>query len=590
VRRIFPAANALAAYGAWLKSQGKAVSALTVSVNDTTGPVAGAHVDLKCGDSKWPAETGADGRVAAYVLPGTWSARVKAVGSVAAEGAATVGAGAAEIAVNLETPARVMAAITGDAGAAIPCKVQFKGLNGTASPDWGPKSARHAIENLYYSENGKFTVPINPGEYEAIVSYGPVYDVERVKLTVVKGQTAPLTVRLKRSVMPDGWVSADYHSHSSPSGDNTTDQRGRVLNLLCEHIDFAPCTEHARVDSYVPHLEALGVKDLMGTCSGMELTGSPLPLAHLNAFPLKLKPRTQNNGGPDTASRPEDQLKRLSEWDDNAEKLVQQNHPDIGWLFFDRNGDYTRDEGHKEGFKYMNVIEVHPIDMILEMKPAYTVMTMLRNNRIFNWLQLLNLGFRIPGVVNTDAHYNSHGSGGVFNWVLCSEKVPGKIDPLEIVRNSKAGHIVMSNGPFLRVDLNGALPGADLSLPGGEGLLNVEVQSANWVSIDRVQVLINGRPETALNFTRADNPDLFQEKSGLRFKKTIPISLKSDAHVIVVATGNTPLGDVMGPDWGKQKPAALSNPIYVDVDGGGFKANGDTLGGDIPVKGDRPVK
>jgi hypothetical protein len=30
-------------------------------------------------------------------------------------------------------------------------------------------------------------------------------------------------------------------------------------------------------------------------------------------------------------------------------------------------------------------------------------------------------------------------------------------------------------------------------------------------------------------------------------------------------------------------PIAVSNPIYVDVDGGGFKPNADTLGSPLPV-------
>jgi hypothetical protein len=37
--------------------------------------------------------------------------------------------------------------------------------------------------------------------------------------------------------------------------------------------------------------------------------------------------------------------------------------------------------------------------------------------------------------------------------------------------------------------------------------------------------------------------------------------------------------------WGRQQPTAISNPIYVDVDGGGFTPNYDTLGFDLPVKG-----
>ena len=67
-----------------------------------------------------------------------------------------------------------------------------------------------------------------------------------------------MEAKLVRSVKTDGWISADFHSHSSPSGDNTSSQLGRVLNLLCEHVEFAPCTEHNRLSTYDPHLQASG--------------------------------------------------------------------------------------------------------------------------------------------------------------------------------------------------------------------------------------------------------------------------------------------------------------------------------------------
>jgi hypothetical protein len=41
---------------------------------------------------------------------------------------------------------------------------------------------------------------------------------------------------------------------------------------------------------------------------------------------------------------------------------------------------------------------------------------------------------------------------------------------------------------------------------------------------------------------------------------------------------------VHGPNWGQHQPAAFINPVYVDVDGEGFKANGDTLGHPLPVR------
>jgi hypothetical protein len=367
-----------------------------------------------------------------------------------------------------------------------------------------------------------------------------------------------------------------------------------VLNLLAEHIEFAPCTEHNRLSSYTPHLQALKAERLMGTCVGMELTGTPLPLNHQNAFPLVLKPRTQDQGAPVTDEDPQVQIRRLLEWDDHAEKLVQQNHPDIGWLFYDRDGDGKPDGGYKDGFACMHVIEVHPIHDVLTMEPHQvrvdrTGKRLRYNHTVFNWLQLLNQGHRIWGVVNTDAHYNFHGSGGLRNYVQCPTEVPGDINPLDIVRECKKGHVIMTTAPYMQVKLNDALPGDDLSLKEGNGDLSISVHCANWYDIDRVQVLLNGKPEPSLNFTRESHPDLFSKKA-LRFQHRVALSLKEDAHVIVVALGNEPLGEVAGPLWGRANPTAVSNPIFVDVDGGGFKPNGDTLGVPLPTRGGTPVQ
>jgi hypothetical protein len=40
----------------------------------------------------------------------------------------------------------------------------------------------------------------------------------------------------------------------------------------------------------------------------------------------------------------------------------------------------------------------------------------------------------------------------------------------------------------------------------------------------------------------------------------------------------------MGPDHADDPPVAVSNPIFVDVDGNGFQPNRDPLG-KLPVKG-----
>jgi hypothetical protein len=604
VRRLFPGPHLLAVKGEAARFRGLPVVHQGWHLVDPSfKPVVGAEITLKQGDAVYGTGRSDEwGWVRAALPPEKFQVSVKSIGRGVREDGIDLGTHKKDTHISteygLERASEVVAEISDEKGGPIPCKVAFKGLGDTLSPYWGPPAARQAVVNLFHSVDGRFTVPINPGSYEAIISYGPCFDVVRVPLKVEKGARVPLKATLKRAFRTPGWVSADFHSHSSPSGDNTGDQRGRVLNHICDNIEFAPCTEHNRIDSYVPHLKALKAEHLLGTCTGIELTGQPLPLNHQNAFPLTLRPRTQDGGAPLTDADPVVQIRRLFEWEGpKAEVLVQQNHPDIGWLFFDRDGDGKPDDGYKAGFPYMHVMEVHPIDDVLDLSPTRTgtgpvkTRRYLYNNTVFNWLQLLNQGHRIPGVVNTDAHYNYHGTGGVRVYVRCDAKSPGAIDPLEIVRHAKKGHLVMSNGPFLDVKLGEALPGDDAKAEKGKPApLDIKVYCANWYDVDRVQVLLNGRPDPKLNFTRESHPALFT-KDALRFRHRIDLRLEQDAHVIVVATNEAAeLGEVSGPFYGRQNPTAVSNPIWVDADGNGFRPNRDTLGHPLPVKGGKVIK
>jgi hypothetical protein len=241
-------------------------------------------------------------------------------------------------------------------------------------------------------------------------------------------------------------------------------------------------------------------------------------------------------------------------------------------------------------FAQMDVVEVHPISSILKPVPIDEFGTRKFNNRIFNWLQLLNQGFHLPGVVNTDAHYNFHGSGGLRNWIQSTTDDPAAIQPLDIVHAAEQGRVILSNGPFLEVSL--VETGKSKSVTAGESLdaksskltLSIRVQCPNWFDIDRVFVLVNGRVSSEHDYRRDTHSNRFRS-GAVKFDEKLDLQVSDDSHIIVVAAGEkSTLGKVLGPDWGKQQPTAVSNPIYVDTDGGGFRANKDTLGHPLPVK------
>jgi hypothetical protein len=555
---------------------------LTVT-GDGGEPVPGADVlVLREGREADAAHTDREGKAQFALANGRYVLNVSQPGRAPRVAAAEVAEGAASaVGVKLGPRSQVTLEVTDGEGRPSPCKVQFLGVETTPHPDLGPRQRHNGCGNLFFSADGRGEVPLPAGRYYAIVSRGPEVDAVYRFVNLGEGKSVKLSARLVRTVNSAGWVSADFHNHSTESGDNTTSAESRIVCLAAEGVEFAASTEHNRIQTYRGRLKALGLEKVLATSDGIELTGSPLPLNHHNAFPLRHHPNRQDGGGPLVALDPLAQIKRLHEHDHGSEKLVQQNHPDLGWLVYDRNGDGVPDAGFGT-LPFTHAIEIWRPN-ILDLKPTEPIGPVLRNNRVFNWLQLLNQGVRLPGVANTDAHYCIHESGRIRNYVRCSTDDPAKIDEMEMVREAKKGHLVMTNGPFLDVSLEGALPGDDVRLQ-GPGALKVRVECPNWLDVDRVQVLVNGRPDPNLNFTRESHPSLFGDGT-VKFKADLRASFLRDSHVIVVAIGErSTTGPVMGQS--SEPPVAIANPIFVDADGNGFAPNKDTLGAPLPVRKD----
>lgn len=620
-RRLLVGTDSLAVQTLAYQSRSEPLATGVVKLFDGTHPVAGAKITvLQEGEVVGYGLSDPRGSFTASLPPGPYTVVAEANGHAREEHRGVLRDTPAEVDAehrfDMSVPGYVQGKITGiEAGPdgtqridAIPAKIEFIGTGKTPSPDFGPESAVRGVQNLQYTPGGRFHCKLLPGTYRYAISHGPEYDAAFGQLTVSAGETVPLEVVLPRVVDSSGWLSSELHSHSSPSGDNTGSQAGRVLNLLAEHLEFCPCTEHQRIDVYDEHLDRFDAQSRMLTCAGMELTGRPLPLNHQNAFPLRYTPHTQDGGGPRTHSNPVTQIKRLAEWDDNSHKLVQTDHPDIPQMIGDRDKNGQPDEGFEAMFGYMDVIEVHPPELIFEpLDPEEPSENGIgtggwpaRNNAIKNWLQLLNLGYRVTGVVNTDAHYNWHGSGWLRNWVKSSTDDPAKATVAEMIESLEQGHVVMSNGPFMevtaRAGTQAAIPGEDLAAVDGKATVRVVVRCPNWIEVNRVQLFLNGRAVESLNVTARKNRELFSEGPEV-FDHTFEVELTEDTHVVVACGGmGQSIGRMYGTEeWGRRIPVAVSNPIFIDTDGDTdsdglpFEANGDGLGLPLPtLEGHKP--
>ncbi|MGV3530793.1 MAG: CehA/McbA family metallohydrolase [Chthoniobacteraceae bacterium] len=536
--------------------------------------------------------TNAEGQFTFAVPAGAYTLSVLDQGRPDVERQITVEAGQTQtVPVEMAAASVVRFQITDEAGASIPCKVQFHATGDTPWPYLGPENRAHGCVDQYHSEKGAFDVQLAPGTYRAIVTRGIEYSHLSQEITVPPGEPVTVAGQLKRLVDTRGWISADYHNHSTPSGDNTCGTNDRLINLAAEHIEFAPTTEHNRLYDWAPHIEQLGLKDFIQTVPGMELTGSG---PHFNAFPFKPVPFTQDNGAPVWNRDPRITAVTLRDWQGaEPDRWVQINHPDMVENFIDRDGDGKVDGGYQGLATLIDGIETQNFSasQILSGAPLRVGKNKegkesISYHREFIWLQMLNRGHRYAAMAVCDAHSVwGNGVGGWRMYMPSSTDEPAKIDWRENSRHARAGRSFLTTGPFLQVRAEGqAGPGEEVRA-NGRVALEVKVQCTDWIDIDRVQVLVNGRAHKELNFTRASHADWFAD-GVVKFQRTIKVPLTEDAHIIVVATGE---GHTLATGYGtssqaKIRPIAYHNPIFVDVDGGGFRPNGDTLDWPLPVK------
>jgi hypothetical protein len=135
----------------------------------------------------------------------------------------------------------------------------------------------------------------------------------------------------------------------------------------------------------------------------------------------------------------------------------------------------------------------------------------------------------------------------------------------ELVRAIKRDRdVIVTNGPFVKVSIDGKGMGQLATTQKGKARLDVAVQAAPWIDVRHLEVFVNG--------SRRGKPiDIPASQKPLRFQGSVELKIDRDAYVVVVVRGDAPLGPVLPPDEGQTAPTPLviANPIFVDRDGDG---------------------
>lgn len=434
--------------------------------------------------------------------------------------------------------------ITDAFGEPIPCRLIVTGLEGTLDPHFVSVPHVSAAGNEVHSITGEGRVDIPPGHYRVVISRGIEWSVAQKVIDVKPEHGVALRATLSHDMPTPGWISADLHLHARPSGDSELPLDERITSLITAGVEFAVATDHNHVTDYGPTIQKLDAHPMLASTSGVEITTRTW--GHFNAYPLDpAKPP------PPWAVDPPEIFAAVRELSPDA--VIQVNHPwRPGYGYFHRAALNERTGAHwRKQFSF----DFDLIEVINGYELGTSDVFMKNLGRYFD---LLNLGHHYTAVGSSDSHkLTNEWAGYPRTYVRVANDRPARVTATELAKSLKAGHAVVSLGPFVEAHIGEAGPGDSITTTPGSLPLDISVRAPDWVNVDRVDVFVNG--EVADTFTVGEGA----YGGNTRFSRTVDLPLSDDAFIVVVARGERPLDEVL-PGL-HVPPFAFTNPIYVDV-------------------------
>jgi hypothetical protein len=465
---------------------------------------------------------------------------------------------------------KIRVSIKNKAGAFVPGKTTFIGLDPTKTPYFKPENPLETNNSHEYFKNSCFPqeegleVYLPVGTYVISASRGPEYTLDQRVVEVHRDSRLELIFRIDKIVDTTNLVSVDLHLHTLNSDGSVTISE-RIKSVVAEGVDVAISTDHNFLSDYKSILEKLGLDRYLSVLIGQEVSAldvNQVYMPEFNRFPLKIREGEPGNGAIDIRFF-ENNTPILGESrrkDPGA--LIQVNHPRRVEGYFtyyqlDPETAATALKGFDTSFDLLEVMN----------GPSFYSM----NQRVIrDWFHLLNRGYYFPITGSSDSHRIDKAEPGYSRTYVYYDGKKGRdIDSKALRSALKRGRSFVSNGPVVEFTINSQhIPGDLLTEKSGQVDVMIRVQAAPWISVDEVRVIVNGERKIIL-------PVKAPREQILKFQEKITLKLKDDSYIAIEVLGSETLFPVVQKRSKKDGryrgplPYALTNPIFVDVDGNG---------------------
>jgi hypothetical protein len=469
---------------------------------------------------------------------------------------------------------KVKISIRNRAGAFVPGKTTFIGLDPTRTPYFRPENPLETNNSHEYFKNSCFPqaegleVDLPVGTYMISASRGPEYTLDQRVVEVLKDSSQEIVFQIDKIIETKDLISVDPHMHTLNSDGSMTIAE-RIKSAVAEGVDVAISTDHNHISDYPSVLKKLGLGEYIAVLMGQEVTPldiNQIGMPEFNRFPLKMREGEPGNGAIDIRFFENNTPIFNESRKRDPKTLIQVNHP------------------RRKGYGYFTYYQLDPETAATALKGFDTSFDLLevmngpffshdksKNSQVIaDWLHLLERGYYFPIVGSSDSHgIDREEPGYARTYVIYDGEKGTGLDIDTLLRGLKKGRSFISNGPLVRFMVNRQYLPGDLFTPRDEKLdIRIKVQSAPWVSVNEVRVIVNGERKIIL-------PVKAPRGQILKLEDRISLNIKSDSYIAVEVLGSETLYPVVqsrlkrdGYD-SRPLPYALTNPIFVDVDGNG---------------------
>jgi len=469
---------------------------------------------------------------------------------------------------------KVKISIRNSAGTFVPGKTTFIGLDPTRTPYFRPENPLETNNSHEYFKNSCFPlaegleVDLPVGTYMISASRGPEYTLDQKVIEVSENSEQELVFQINKVVDTKNLISVDPHMHTLKSDGSMTIAE-RIKSVVAEGVDVAISADHNYISDYPSVLKKLGLGEYIAVLMGQEVTPldiNQIGMPEFNRFPLRIRKGEPGNGAIDIRFFENNTPIFGESRRKDPGALIQVNHP------------------RRRGYGYFTYYQLDPETAATALKGFDTSFDLLevmngpffshdksKNSQVIvDWLHLLKRGYYFPIMGSSDSHgIDRKEPGYARTYVYYKGEKGNKLDTSALIQAMKKGQSFVSTGPIVEFTVNKtSVPGSTVIVEKRKLDVGIKVQSAPWVSVDEVRIIINGERKIIL-------PVKARREQILKLEDRISLNIQYDSYIAVEVLGNETLFPVVqkstkydGYECGPF-PYALTNPIFVDVDGNG---------------------